>query len=155
MKRVLAYSFLSLAAGATSTAPGYAGLDLGNPFLYRSGSDLPPADEAKEDVEHSRDEFKKAGDVARIATAEVQETMEELTAHGRSESALRKEAKVAEMLKKASEHLDSGSSFLAKAKEADATSVDIEDEHKEEDTRNAVQTLQQLAAEEKTRSAEA
>merc|ERR1719421_1378980 len=120
-----------------------------------SGSDLPPADEAKEDVEHSHAEFKKAEDVARIATAEVQETMEELTAHGRSESALRKEAKIGEMFKKASQHVETGSSLLAKAKSADATSVDIEDEHMEEDAKNVVQTLQALTAEEKTRSTEA
>jgi len=56
-----------------SSGSVYAGLNLGNPFLYMSGSDLPPADEAKEDVEHSHSEFKKAEDVARIATAEVQD----------------------------------------------------------------------------------
>jgi hypothetical protein len=145
-----------LAGLAAAAAPnGYAGLDLSNPFLYMSGSELPPADEAKEDVGHSHDEFKKAEDVARIATAEVQETMQELAAHGRSKSALRKEAKVASMLAKASKHLDSGSSFLTKAKDADATAVDIEDTHLEEDAKNAVQTLQELATEEKTRSAEA
>ena len=147
---------LILAGLAAAAAPGgYAGLDLSNPFLYMAGSELSPGDEAKEDIEHSRDEFKKAKDVASIATAEVQETMEELTAHGRSDSALRKEARVLSMLKKASEHFDSGSSLLGKAKSADATAVDIEDEHLEEDTKNAVESLQALAKEEKTRSAEA
>jgi hypothetical protein len=149
--------WLVLATLAVGKSPDLTADDLENPFNFMTGGALSasPEETAADDMDNARTQLRKAEQEAKMATLQVQEATEDFTAHGRSASALRKQAKGQQLTTGAEQHLQSGLTLLSKAHGESTSVVSIDDEHLQEDAQNAVNALQSAVSLEKDRARDA